>query len=62
MRAVAEKRALMLAVWKESIEAETMVLMMAALKVLRRVAEKAASMVEWTVLHMVGKLVSRMVA
>ena len=59
---MAEKRALMLAVWKESIEAETMVLMMAALKVLRRVAEKAASMVEWTVLHMVGKLVSRMVA
>jgi len=46
----------------DSVEVETMVLMMAALKVLRMVAEKAASMVEWTVLHMAGKLVSRMVA
>ena len=57
MCVVADKRVVMMAVWKDSIEVETMVPMMGHLKDWRRVAVKASSMAEWTVLIMIERLV-----
>ena len=51
-----------MAVLKDLIEDKLMVLMMAAWKDSIKADVKAASMVELTVLLMVGKLVARMVA
>ena len=58
---MADKRVVMMAVWKDSIEVETMVVMMAVLKDFLRSAVKAASWVELKVLQMIEKLVAMMV-
>ena len=61
VRASVEQKVSMMAGWRDLNEVETMVVMMAVLKVLRRAVVKADSMVDQKEFLMVGKLVATMV-